>query len=46
MGLPISEVEARQVVYGLNTVELNKVPGYWAFFFKEIYEPTQVRALA
>ncbi|GAQ86811.1 p-type atpase [Klebsormidium nitens] len=44
-GLPLSVAEARLREYGPNAVDLGKGPGYWAFFFKEIYEPPQLLLL-
>ena len=41
-GLAWTEASARLQKYGANRVEVQVMPGYFAFFVKEIYEPTQV----
>eukprot|EP00243_Klebsormidium_subtile_P005587 TRINITY_DN224_c0_g1_i5.p1 TRINITY_DN224_c0_g1~~TRINITY_DN224_c0_g1_i5.p1 ORF type:complete len:812 (+),score=132.78 TRINITY_DN224_c0_g1_i5:515-2950(+) len=40
-GLPLFLVTTRQAEYGPNMIGTKKPPGYWSYFIKEIYEPTQ-----
>eukprot|EP00243_Klebsormidium_subtile_P005586 TRINITY_DN224_c0_g1_i4.p1 TRINITY_DN224_c0_g1~~TRINITY_DN224_c0_g1_i4.p1 ORF type:complete len:895 (+),score=147.78 TRINITY_DN224_c0_g1_i4:515-3199(+) len=45
-GLPLFLVTTRQAEYGPNMIGTKKPPGYWSYFIKEIYEPTQLLLLA
>ncbi|CAM6098046.1 unnamed protein product [Calypogeia fissa] len=45
VGLSEAEAEHRYSKYGANETVIRKDPGYWSFFVKEIYEPTQLLLL-